>query len=57
MVNGRRSLFDCCTNGPLAPPENAKLIYAFQTLNLIRRSETGGAIKIKLKTEGDLLGK
>ena len=57
MVNGKRSLFDCCTNGPLAPPENAKLIYAYQTLNLIRRSETGGAIKIRLKTEGDLLGR
>lgn len=57
MVNGRRSLFDCCTHGPLAPPDNAKLMYAYQTLNLIRRSETGGAIKIKLKTEGDALGR
>jgi hypothetical protein len=56
MVNGRRSLFDCCTHGPLAPPDNAKLMYAYQTLNLIRRSESGGGIKIKLKTEGDALG-
>ncbi|MEO8503879.1 MAG: DUF4388 domain-containing protein [Acidobacteriota bacterium] len=53
MVNGKRSLFDICTNGPLAPPDNAKLIYAFQTLNLIRRSESGGAIKIRLKTDGE----
>lgn len=57
MINGKRSLFEVCTNGPLAPPENAKLVYAFQTLNLVRRSETGKAIKIKLKTEGDLLGR
>jgi two-component system OmpR family response regulator len=57
MVNGKRSLFDICTNGPLAPPDNAKLIYAYQTLNLIRRSESGGAIKIKIKSEGDAVGR
>lgn len=53
MVNGRRNLFDLCTAGPMGQSENAKLLYAFFVLQLIRKSDSGGAIKIRLKTEGE----
>ncbi len=39
LVDGRRSLYEICTQGPLTPAENAKLVYAFQVLRLIRRQE------------------
>ncbi len=39
LVDGRRSLYEICTQGPLSPAENAKLVYAFQVLRLIRRQE------------------
>jgi Domain of unknown function (DUF4388) len=39
-LDGHRSLYDACSAGPLAPAENAKLIYAFSVLQLIRRVET-----------------
>lgn len=53
MVNGRRSVFELCTQGPLAPGENGKLLYAFTVLNLVRRSEgeEGGGIKIRMRME------
>jgi uncharacterized protein DUF4388 len=54
LVNGRRSLYELCTAGPHAPADNAKLVYAFQVLQLIRRSDAAPGIKIKLKTEGDV---
>lgn len=63
LVDGNRSLFDVCTQGPLPPADNAKLMYAFLILQLIRRSEAQlgapakpdtGQIKIRLKTAGDL---
>ncbi len=53
MVNGRRSLYDLCLQGPLSQAENAKLLYAFFVLQLIRRAESSGGIKIRLKTEGE----
>lgn len=37
LVDGKRSLYELCTQGPLSPPENGKLIYAFHILRLIRR--------------------
>src|SRR3984893_9795237 len=61
LVDGRRTLFEICTQGPHSAAENGKLLYAFQVLQLIRRvsrdvpdaraavRETG-AIKIRLKT-------
>lgn len=56
MVNGRRSLYDLCLQGPLSQSENAKLLYAFYVLQLIRRAESSGGIKIRLKTEGEGFG-
>ncbi len=64
LVDGRRSLYEVCTEGPLPAAENAKLMYAFWVLQLIRRAEGGprsevpsrpdtGQIKIRLRTERD----
>jgi hypothetical protein len=39
LLDGERSLYEVCTQGPLAPSENAKLVYAFYVLRLIRRQE------------------
>lgn len=54
MINGQRTLYELCTGGVLAPAEGAKLLYALKVLQLIRRvGESSGAIKIRLRTEGD----
>jgi hypothetical protein len=65
LVDGRRTLYDVCTQGPHGAADNAKVLYAFQTLQLIRsavvpgpppeprREEPTGAIKIRFKTQGD----
>ena len=36
LVDGKRSLFDVCTQGPHSAADNAKVLYAFQILQLIR---------------------
>jgi hypothetical protein len=66
QVDGRRTLYDVCTQGPAGAAESAKVMYAFQVLQLIRpasaappdtpgprREESTGAIKIRFKTTGD----
>jgi len=57
LVNGRKSLYELCSEGPLAPAENAKLLYAFQVLHLVRRraarATTSGPLKIRLDTSAD----
>lgn len=66
LVDGKRNLFEICTQGPHSAADNAKLLYAFQILQLIRgaaaaastppegqRKEVTGAIKIRFKTQGD----
>lgn len=63
LVDGRRTLFDICTQGPRGVAENGKLLYAFAALQLIRRCEVAaapvaepppdestGAIRIRFKT-------
>lgn len=58
QVNGKASLYELCTNGPLAAADNARLLYAFFVLGLIRRVDsagekpTSGGIKIKMRSEG-----
>jgi len=59
LVDGRRTLYDLATKGPLAPPDNARLLYAYSVLKLIRLvgvaepvPATGGGIRIKMKSEG-----
>lgn len=41
MVDGRRSFLDLCQDGPLAPADNARLIYAFSVMQFIARVEDG----------------
>lgn len=36
LVDGRRSLFEVCTQGPHGAAENGKVMYAFQVLQLVR---------------------
>lgn len=53
LVDGRRSLYDVCTRGPFSPAENARLIYAYHVLRLIRRrvADRPGVVKLRLRTE------
>jgi hypothetical protein len=54
LVDGKRTLYDVCTSGPFTPAENARLIYAFHVLRLVRRrvaDRTSGVVKIRLRTE------
>jgi hypothetical protein len=37
LVNGESGLFELCMNGPCATEDNAKLLYAFQVLELVRQ--------------------
>ena len=57
-IDGRTPLQLLCTKGPGGVPENARLLYVFFCLGLIRRirGSGGGAKKIQYKTEGGTLG-
>jgi uncharacterized protein DUF4388 len=57
-VDGKTPLRELCARGPGSEAENARLLYAFFCLGLLRRSRTagGGAKKIQYKTEGGSLG-
>lgn len=55
-VDGRKSLYELCTQGPFTPPDNARLLYAFSVLGLLKKSTTvetssAGGIKIKLRSD------
>lgn len=58
MVDGKRTLYELATKGPLAPPDNARLLYAYSVLQLIRKvgvaepAPPPGVIRIKLRSEG-----
>ncbi len=69
LVDGRRTLFEICTQGPRGVAENGKLLYAFHALQLIRRCEvpaapvaesplddSTGAIRIRFKTASPKAG-
>jgi hypothetical protein len=43
LIDGRRTLYQVCTEGPMSPAENAKLVYAFHVLRLVRRQESAAA--------------
>ncbi|MEM8962900.1 MAG: DUF4388 domain-containing protein [Acidobacteriota bacterium] len=53
LVDGTRTLYDVCTEGPYSVSENARLLYAFHVLHLIRRLEdsSSGVVKIRLGTQ------
>ncbi|MEZ5332286.1 MAG: DUF4388 domain-containing protein [Thermoanaerobaculia bacterium] len=46
LVNGESGLFELCMNGPLSTEENAKLLYAFQVLELVR-PRVGASVEIE----------
>jgi hypothetical protein len=53
LVDGKRSLYEVCTQGPYSPAENARLVYALHVLRLIRRRPAGsGVVKIRFRSEG-----
>lgn len=53
LVDGKRTLYDVCTRGPFSPAENARIIYAYHVLRLIRRrvAERPGVVKLRLRSE------
>lgn len=57
LVDGKRTLYELATKGPLVTHENARLLYAYSVLQLIRKCGVAepavatGGIKIRLKTE------
>lgn len=56
-VNGSKTLYQLCGEGSRSPAEIAKLLYAFQVLQLVRRRDPqapgGGPLKVQLGTTGD----
>jgi hypothetical protein len=67
MVDGEKTLYHLCSKGPKMPSENAKLLYAFQVLQLIKQpqvveeseqaaeteSTDDGPVKVRFETSGD----
>ena len=52
-VDGKKSLYELCSQGPEAPGQVAKMLYAFQVLHLVRvrkpiETQRDGPVKIRL---------
>ncbi len=54
-VDGKTPLQDLCQSGPGSVSENARTLYTFFCLGLLRRASTSGARKLHWKTEGGSL--
>jgi hypothetical protein len=52
LVDGRLPVQTLCQKGPGSVAENARLLYAFFCLDLVRVKEPGGVKKLQWKTEG-----
>lgn len=52
LVDGQRTLYDICTDGPYGVSENARLLYAFHVLSLIERSDGESGVKIRMNATG-----
>lgn len=53
MVDGKKTLFELCEEGPLAAGINARVLYALLELQLIEREEQGStAIRIQVRDSG-----
>ena len=56
-VDGVRTLYELCSEGPLSPAENAKMLYAFHVLHLVGGGDPAraplGRVKIQLRSQGD----
>ena len=51
LVDGRRTLFELCDHGPFSAGLNARVLYAFSCLGLIRKDKDGpssGVIKVQV---------
>lgn len=48
LVDGKKALYELIQYGPLAPAENAKILYALFALRLVEVKETAG-IKVKVR--------
>ena len=55
-VDGHKTLYELCADGPLVPAQNARLIYAFSTLHLVRRASDPAGVKVQIRTAGDEFG-
>ncbi len=55
LVDGKRRLYDICTGGPFSVSENARLLYAYRILNLIKHvdgdSKASGSVMIRYKLD------
>ena len=54
-VDGHKTLYDLCSIGPLSAADNAKLLYAFLVLHLVRRAGAAvgvstGRVRVQLPT-------
>ncbi len=52
-IDGKKTLYELCSQGPEAPAQVAKILYAFQVLHLVQPrkrqdKQTNGPVKIKL---------
>lgn len=53
LVDGRRTLFELCENGPLSAGLNARIVYALHCLGLIRKEKDSSAgIKVQVPSGG-----
>lgn len=51
LVDGSRNLFELCEKGPFSAGLNARVLYAFHCLGLIRKEKEGtGAIKVQVSS-------
>lgn len=53
LVDGKRTLFELCSEGPFESAANGKLLYAYYVLRFVRRrgqKEPSGAIRLRLST-------
>jgi hypothetical protein len=56
LVDGKLSVQHLSQKGPGSVAENARLLYAFYCLDLVRVKEQIGVKKLQWKTEGGSLG-
>ena len=56
-VDGAKTLYQLCSEGPFSAAENAKMLYAFRVLHLIKGPSPmrpqAGRVKIQLRSQGD----
>jgi len=58
LVDGARSIYDICSQGPFSVAENARLLYAYHVLRLVQSEEKSdsstGTLKIRLDADRKL---